>query len=48
MKKQDDLKAVERAQKEWEQMEQEVEQEAHDLVKNTPSRADEEEGKDRK
>ena len=41
MQKPEELKSVERAKKEWEAMEQEIENKAHDLVANTPSRAEE-------
>lgn len=43
MKKPEDIKPVERAKKEWEEMEQEIETKAHELVVNTPSRADDDE-----
>ena len=43
MQKPEDIKAVERAKKEWEAMEQEIESKAHDLVASTPSRAEEDE-----
>lgn len=46
MDKQQDIKAVERAKKDWEAMEREIERKAHDLVQNTPSRAEEEESED--
>ncbi|MBS2034096.1 hypothetical protein JST97_03860 [bacterium] len=35
--------AVRRARQEWNEMEREVEQEAHDLVQSTPSRAEDDE-----
>ncbi len=38
-----DIKPIERAKKEWEEMEQEIETKAHELVANTPSRADDDE-----
>ncbi len=41
MSKPEDIKPVERAKKEWEAMEQEIETKAHELVVNTPSRAEE-------
>lgn len=43
MDKPKDIKPVERAKKEWEEMEHEIETKAHDLVANTPSRAEEDE-----
>lgn len=46
MKKPEELKSVERAKKEWDAMEQEIETKAHDLVANTPSRAEEENEED--
>ncbi|MBN9418490.1 MAG: hypothetical protein J0I12_23775 [Candidatus Eremiobacteraeota bacterium] len=45
MDKPQDIKPVERAKKDWEEMEEEIETKAHDLVANTPSRADDEEEK---
>jgi hypothetical protein len=36
MSKPEDIKPVERAKKEWEAMEQEIETKAHELVVNTP------------
>ncbi|MBX3169695.1 MAG: hypothetical protein KF760_19990 [Candidatus Eremiobacteraeota bacterium] len=46
MEKPEDIKPVERAKKEWKAMEQEIETKAHELVANTPSRADEDEDAD--
>ena len=43
MQKPEDIKAVERAEQEWEAMEQEIQEKAHELVANTPSRAEEDE-----
>ena len=43
MDKPQDIKPVERAKKEWEEMEEEIETKAHDLVANTPSRAEDDE-----
>lgn len=45
MEKPEDITPVERAKKEWRDMEKEIETKAHDLVVNTPSRAEEEEKK---
>lgn len=43
MQKPEEVKPVERAKKEWEAMEKEIETKAHELVVNTPSRAEDEE-----
>lgn len=41
MSKPEEIKSVERAKEEWKAMEQEIENKAHELVANTPSRAEE-------
>lgn len=48
MDKEQDIKPVERAKKDWEAMEREIERKAHELVQNTPSRAEEDESDDDK
>jgi len=45
MDKPQDITPVERAKKEWREMEKEIETKAHELVVNTPSRAEEDEEK---
>ena len=45
MDKPEDTTPVERAKKEWREMEKEIETKAHELVVNTPSRAEGDEEK---
>lgn len=40
-----DITPVEKAKKEWQEMEEEIQTKAHELVANTPSRAEEDEEK---